>query len=107
MLVHQMVSHCQINLEKGLSIDFLSDIYLHICATKRINLQEAVPRLFQLRPLIYCWTWTFCDLKQLLLFLFKCSQLESIFSNSCLVRTQELGRYLRVRPETIPNRHLD
>ena len=50
MLVHQMVSHCQINLEKGLSIDFLSDIHLHICATKGVNLQGSVPRLIIIFP---------------------------------------------------------
>ena len=50
MLVHQMVSHYQINLEKGLSIDFLSDIHLHICATKGVNLPNAVPRLIIIFP---------------------------------------------------------
>ena len=40
-LMHQMVSHCPINLEKGPSIDFLSNIHQHICAPKGVKLARS------------------------------------------------------------------
>ena len=44
MLVHQMVSQCQINFKKGHFIDSFSDIHLH--PERRLtDLRGAVPRL--------------------------------------------------------------